>query len=173
MCKSCDPNKLYTCIVQDLDVGYFHNLVVNAPGCNSALGIQAFDYFFSFAVDVNAGAVNPNPADDFNHRHVHACFEQTEELDTTATPLPYPTASGCDGILTTRSSTTVQSLIDDLNLSSDPVCANVIRVPYTAASNNGVCQLSRCNPTPPLTLAGITDQPECAQGATGDFPTLP
>jgi len=101
MCKACDPNKLYTCMVVDVDVpsgGYFHYLVVNARGCDRTTGVDAFDYFFSFALSLSGATIpltvdNPAP-EGFFHRHVHQCYEQARELQ----PTEYPTASGCTNI---------------------------------------------------------------------------
>jgi len=156
-------------MVYDSDVSYFHYLVVNAPGCDAAQGTEAFDYLFSFAVDRQPDkSVNTNPGDDFFHRHVHQCFEQRTELDIN----DVPSAKGCEGLFSSRG-TTLETLITDLKLRKRSTCANILKVPYTAASNNGVCQLARCSDFgPPMTLPGITDQPECAEGATGPFPSL-
>jgi len=150
---------------------FFHYLVVNAPGCDATKGTAAFDYLFSFGVDVlEDGTVNPNPGNDYFHRHVHQCFAQRSELDINS----IPSASGCDGVFTVRGDSTPKSLIKDLNLYRSPVCANILKVPFTPASTNGVCQLARCSDFGvPLPLAGVTDQPECAEGATGPYPPAP
>jgi hypothetical protein len=101
--RSPPKKKLFTCFIEDIDIGspgggsFFHYLVVNARGCDSTSGTEIIEFLpeFALAVDFSttplATILDPAPA-GLSHRHVHQCYEQTRPVQSGE----WQSAKGCD-----------------------------------------------------------------------------